>query len=64
MTSRNETFACAFEGMTVFDPTREWKVDPTRFLSKGRNTPYAGRTLRGRALYTIVDGRVVYRLPE
>jgi len=54
----------AVADVTVFDPTREWKVDPTRFLSKGRNTPYAGRTLRGRALYTIVDGRVVYRLPE
>ncbi|MGH7626844.1 MAG: dihydroorotase [Gemmatimonadaceae bacterium] len=50
--------------VTVFDPKREWKVDPTRFLSKGRNTPFAGRTLRGRALYTIVDGRVVYRLAE
>ena len=25
-----------------------WTVDPSRFLSKGRNTPYAGRTLRGR----------------
>jgi dihydroorotase len=50
--------------VTVFDPKREWKVDPSRFLSKGRNTPYAGRTLRGRALYTIVDGRVVYRCVE
>ncbi|HEX5408356.1 MAG TPA: dihydroorotase [Gemmatimonadaceae bacterium] len=54
----------AVADVTVFDPKREWKVDPTRFLSKGRNTPYAGRTLRGRPLYTIVDGRVVYRLPE
>jgi dihydroorotase len=48
--------------VTVFDPTREWTVDPAEFLSKGRNTPYAGHRLRGRALYTIVDGRVVYRL--
>lgn len=51
----------AVADVTVFDPKREWMVDPSRFLSKGRNTPYAGRTLRGRALYTIVDGRVVYR---
>ena len=48
--------------VTVFDPTREWRVEPSRFLSKGRNTPYAGRMLRGRALCTIVGGQVVFRL--
>ncbi len=47
--------------VTVFDPAAQWTVDPTRFQSKGRNTPYAGERLRGRAEYTIVDGRVVYR---
>jgi dihydroorotase len=36
-------------------------VDPTRFLSKGRNTPYAGQTLRGRVALTLVDGRVIHR---
>ncbi len=46
--------------VTVFDPERRWTVDPARFRSKGRNTPYAGRTLQGRAVATIVDGRVVY----
>ena len=46
--------------VTVFDPSAQWTVDPTRFQSKGRNTPYAGHRLRGRAEYTIVDGRVVY----
>jgi dihydroorotase len=50
--------------VTVFDPTREWIVDPSKFLSKGRNTPYAGDALRGRAVYTIVGGRVVFRLEE
>lgn len=50
--------------VTVFDPAREWVVDPSKFLSKGRNTPYAGCRLRGRAVYTIVGGRVVYRLEE
>jgi dihydroorotase len=50
--------------VTVFDPAREWVVDPSKFLSKGRNTPYAGDRLRGRAVYTIVGGRVVFRLEE
>jgi len=48
--------------VTVFDPAREWQVDPSSFLSKGRNTPYTGRRLIGRAVYTIVGGDVVYRL--
>jgi dihydroorotase len=46
--------------VTVFDPSAQWTVDPTRFQSKGRNTPYAGHRLRGRAEHTIVGGRVVY----
>jgi dihydroorotase len=47
--------------VTVFDPDATWTVDPTRFLSKGRNTPYAGQTLRGRVALTLVDGRVIHR---
>ena len=47
--------------VTVFDPKAKWKVDPSEFLSKGRNTPYAGMTLIGRAACTIVAGSVVYR---
>jgi dihydroorotase len=35
-------------------------VDPARFLSKSRNTPFTGRTLRGRAVFTIVNGVVVH----
>jgi dihydroorotase len=48
--------------VTVFDPDVEWSVEPTAFVSKGRNTPYADRLLRGRAIVTIVDGHVIYRL--
>ena len=54
----------AVADVTVFDPAREWVVEPSKFLSKGRNTPYAGDRLRGRAVYTIVGGRVVFRLEE
>jgi dihydroorotase len=46
--------------VTVFDPARRWTVDPARFRSRGRNSPYAGRTLVGRAVRTVVGGRVVY----
>lgn len=50
----------AVADVTVIDPAFEWVVDPKRFLSKSRNTPFTGRTLRGRAVYTIVDGRIVH----
>jgi len=46
--------------VTIFDPDAEWTVDPARFRSKGRNTPYAGQRLRGRVHRTIVDGRAIY----
>jgi dihydroorotase len=48
--------------ITVFDPTYSWIVDPAKMLSKGRNTPYAGMTLSGRATCTVVGGRIVHRL--
>jgi dihydroorotase len=50
----------AHADVTVFDPALEWVVDPTAFRSKSRNTPFAKRTLRGRAMYTIVSGRIVF----
>lgn len=48
--------------VTVFDPQRAWTVDPDQFLSKGRNTPWKGRPLHGRATCTVVGGRIVFRL--
>jgi dihydroorotase len=47
--------------ITIFDPAEEWTVDPDRFLSKGRNSPYRGKRLTGRATCTIVGGRVVFQ---
>ena len=44
----------------AFDPDQSWVVDPARFRSKGRNTPFAGHTLTGRVLGTWVAGRRVF----
>jgi len=49
--------------VTVFDPESSWIVEPSRFKSKGRNTPYSGRTLTGRTRYTLVGGTMVHREP-
>jgi dihydroorotase len=46
--------------VVVFDPAARWKVDPERFFSKSRNTPFAGRELTGRVLRTVVGGRTVH----
>lgn len=46
--------------VTIIDPTAEWTVEPERFASKGKNTPLAGRTLRGRVVATVYGGRVVF----
>ena len=47
--------------VTIFDPNEEWIVDPEEFASKGRNTPFTGRTLKGRVKYTIVGGKIIYQ---
>ena len=46
--------------ITVFDPDREWTVDPKKFKSKSRNTPFAGALLRGSVVSTLVAGRAVF----
>jgi dihydroorotase len=43
----------------VFDPAAEWTVDPARFHSLSRNTPFAGRRLKGVVLHTFFKGRRV-----
>jgi dihydroorotase len=47
--------------VTILDLRRKWRVDPARFASKGRNTPFGGWTLTGAPVFTIVAGRVVWR---
>ena len=44
--------------VTVIDPDHRWKIDASAFASKARNCPFDGWTVTGRALATIVDGRV------
>ncbi len=47
--------------LTIFDPDEEWVIDPAQFVSKGRNTPFAGRTVKGKVKYTMVKGNIIYR---
>ena len=47
----------------IFDPNCEWRLDANTMLSRGRNTPFLGRRLKGRVLYTLLEGKVVHQ-PE
>jgi dihydroorotase len=47
--------------LVICDPAATWTVDPARFRSQGKSTPFAGRTLRGRILATVVGGAIVHR---
>lgn len=47
--------------VTLFDPARRWTVEPSRFVSLGRSTPFAGRELVGAPAGTIVGGSLVWR---
>ena len=46
--------------IAIFDPNKEWVVDEKKSFSKGKNCVFNGKKLIGRALYTIVGGRVKY----
>ncbi|HJU03545.1 MAG TPA: dihydroorotase [Nitrospiraceae bacterium] len=47
--------------LTVVDQTAPWEVDPSRFRSRSRNTPFAGWKVKGLVQLTIVGGRIVYQ---
>lgn len=48
--------------ITVIDPAHEWTIEPAKFVSRGRNCPFAGWNVKGAAMATIVGGRVVHVL--
>ena len=47
--------------LAIFDPTCEWVVDREAVASKSKNTPYHGRTVRGKVRHTVFSGQVVVR---
>ncbi len=46
--------------VAIVDQQEQWEVDPAKFRSKSRNTPFAGWKVKGRVTTTIVGGRVVF----
>ena len=50
--------------LCLIEPEAAWTVEPARFHSKSRNTPFAGWRMKGLVAMTIVEGRVVYSTEE
>ncbi len=46
--------------LTMLDPDEEWVVDSSKFYSKGKATPFEGRTLTGKVKFLFIDGRLVF----
>lgn len=46
--------------LTLIDPDRVWVVTEEELHSKNKNTPFLGREMRGRAVLTVVGGRIVW----
>ena len=46
--------------LTVIEKNGAYTIDPSEFASKAKFSPYKGKTVNGRTLYTIVNGKIVY----
>jgi dihydroorotase len=46
--------------LVVFDPDRPARIEPDRFVSKSKNSPFDGRLVQGQVLRTVVDGRTIF----
>ena len=47
--------------MIIADADQEYTIDKNEFVSKGHNTPFDGWKVKGKILYTICDGKIVYQ---
>ncbi|ROR34513.1 dihydroorotase [Inmirania thermothiophila] len=53
----------AVADVCLFDPDAAWTVEAATLRSRGRNSPFLGRTLRGRVRWTLLEGRIVHEEP-
>jgi len=50
--------------ITIIDPNFSYKIDVNQFYSKGRNCPFHGWEVKGKAIMTIIGGNIVYQISE
>ena len=51
----------AVADLVIADINEEYVIDSDKFLSKGKNTPFNGKKVRGKILYTLCNGKVVFK---
>ena len=49
----------AVADITVFDPEYCWTVETDKFYTRGKASPFAGKSLKGKAVLTMVEGKIV-----
>ena len=47
--------------VTLFNETEEYSIDPSKFKSRSKNSPYKDWKVRGKILQTIVNGKTVFK---
>lgn len=50
--------------LVIFDLDRPWRIEPAKFLSKSKNSPFENLPVQGRVVRTVVGGRTVYERPD
>jgi dihydroorotase len=60
LAGRGTLAAGSFADVTIIDPKKRWTYDDAKTRSRSRNTPYGGMKFTGKALATIVGGKVVF----
>lgn len=57
---RGEIKLGAVADITIFDPEAEYTYTKDMIVSKSKNTPFIGKKLKGRVMYTIVNGDIKF----
>ena len=48
--------------LALIDLDQEWVINPEKFYSKSKNSPFSNRKVKGRAVKTIIAGKIVYNI--
>lgn len=51
----------AVADITIMDKDKEFVIDRKDFVSKGHNTPFDGKKVKGKVMLTMVGGKIVYK---
>ncbi len=56
----SKRFNIELDGFTVYDLNGQYAIDPEGFATMGRSTPFTGKTVYGKCMATVCDGKIVY----